>query len=126
MAGQLPIPVKASTQLAELLLHPADLFLNIDPGVNAGLDRCVLGGKAKAVPPHGRQDVVTLHLLVAGDQVDVGVVADMPDMELTRGVRIHRDVVELWLVRIFGDVEDTLGLPSILPFCLDGPVVVFH
>ena len=43
-----------------------------------------LGRYAVIVPPHGIEDVLTLHPLVPGDAVGVGVGKDVPDVEASR------------------------------------------
>ncbi len=76
--------------------------------------------------PIGDSTFLPRHPVIAGEQIDVGVVPQVTHVEFARGIRIHLNVVELGSGRVFGDVEDTLPFPEILPFQFYGPEVVRH
>ncbi len=54
-------PVVAETEAFELATEVVGGLLGGDGGVDAGLDRVLLGGKAEGIPAHGVQNVSALH-----------------------------------------------------------------
>ncbi len=126
MRGQLPPPVVHGTQTLDLLGHLADLGLGVLPGMDAGADGGVLGREPEAVPTDGREDVVPPHRHEAGEQVAVGVVADVTLVQRPGRVGIHAQVVELGPGGVGLHLEDARGGPALLPLGLDLLVWIGH
>jgi hypothetical protein len=65
------------------------------------------------------QDVVTLHAVVARQDIADGVVAHMAHVQLARGVREHGQAVVFGLGRIFGGPVGLFLFPVLLGFRFD-------
>ena len=91
------------------------------------LDRVVLGRETEGVPADGIQDVPALQPALARYGIKSRVGTRMPHVQtLTRRVGELNQGVELGLVRVGLGMENALVLPYLLPFRLDGFVIVFH
>ena len=115
-SGYLSIPVIRKTKLFKLQAH----FFYIIPGPDirmySVLYSCVFGRKAKRVPSHGMQDVISVHLFKPCHHVSYRVISYMPHMELSRRIREHLEAVIFFLGLIFFGVEAVVFLPIFLPF----------
>ena len=85
------------------------------------LDRGVLGRQAERVEAHRPQHRVAVAAAEVRDDVAEHVVADVPHVQLARGVREHLEHVRL-LARVgraglagVGDVEGAALVPDLLP-----------
>ncbi len=118
--GQLARPVVAEAQRLELAAHVVDVGEGPRRRGDVVGQRRVLGRQAEGVPAHRLEHVLAVHALEAGDHVADGVVAHMPHVQLAAGVGEHRQAVELFLRRVFLDVEDAGGVPALLGVLFDG------
>ncbi len=60
------IPVEHAAHFAQLLFHGLDIVQRAVLGVDAGLDRIVLGRQAEGVEAHRLEDFIALHPFHAG------------------------------------------------------------
>ena len=114
-------PIETEAEPLELPLHGGDVRERPFAGRRVVLDRRVLGGQAKGVPAHRMQHVVAAHPHITRQRVADGVVADVPHMQLARGIGQHFEHVVFRLaagVRL-GGVERGIFGPSPLPARLD-------
>ena len=102
------------------MLPSVDVF-----GMDAALDRGVLGRQAEGVPAERMQDVEALQPLQPRDDVADDVVADVPDVRVPGRVREHLEAVKLRLRRIFGDFKGAGVGPVRLPFPVQFLRVIF-
>ena len=111
-----------------MLAEAIDVLLRGDGGMRPRLDGILLGRQAKRVPSHRMEHVETLHALVAAQDVGGGVAFRMADVEARpAGVREHVETVELWLAfRVVRRLERLVFQPVLLPFFLNGGVIVVH
>ena len=121
------VPVEAVAQHLELPREVLDVLLRDDGGVDVVLDGKVLRRQAESVKADGKQDVVALHALLAGDDVHGREGARMAHVQSGRGgVRELDQAVEL-RPRVPGDCGVGFGfLPVFLPFLLNGRKIVLH
>ena len=128
VAGRdLAAPGVAEAEPLELALHPGDVLARPLLRVDAALDGRVLGRQAERVPADRVHHVEAAHRLAARDDVGDAVVADVPDVDVARGVGQHLEAVELGPLRVLRDLEGPLVRPPLLPARLDRlEVVVAH
>src|SRR5437763_17195233 len=81
-------------------------------------DRRVFGRQTEGIPSHRMQHVKALGTAIAGDEIAHRVIADMPDMELARGVRKHLEDIIFRPRRILARDEAVALPPDALPFRL--------
>ena len=125
----LAVPVVAEAERPDLLAEAVHVLLRGDGGMRAGLDRVLLGREAEGVPSHGMQDLEALHALVAAEHVGRGVPLGMPYMQTSPGwIREHVEAVKLRLLaaRSLRRLESLVLQPVLLPFSLNGNVIVVH
>ena len=93
--------------------------------MDAALDGRVLGGQAEGIEADGEEDVVAVHAQEARARVGRRLDVPVADVQVARGVGVHREqvVVGLAVVVEVGVVEPQL-LPASLPVGLDGGRVV--
>ena len=91
------------------------------------LDGEILGRKTESVKADGEKDVVAVHPLLAGDDVNGREGARMTHMKTCGGgIRELDQTVKLRLVAA-GDGGVGLGLlPSVLPFLFNCGKIIFH
>ena len=121
------IQVEAVAEHLELAGEVLDVLRRNDGGVNVVLDGKVLRRQAEGVKAHGVEDVVTLHALLAADDVHRRKRARVADVQASGGrIRELNEAVELGaLVPRHGGVGLYL-LPLVLPFFLNGCEIVLH
>ena len=124
--GELALPGIADAQALELPFHVRDVGERRRLGMNAALDGGVLGRQAERVPAERMQHVVAAQPLRARHDVADDVVADVPDMRVTRRVREHLEAVVLRARRIFSDLERARARPAVLPFLVECLRFVVH
>ncbi|MGX1093623.1 hypothetical protein RKD47_004304 [Streptomyces albogriseolus] len=128
--GERPALVVAQAQPAQLDLHVLDVGLGGHARVRAGLHRVLLGGQAEGVEAQGVQDVVPGHALEAGVDVGGDVAQRVADVQArARGVgeHVHDELLgprdQLGVARQVtlgvGRRVRALGVPEVLPACLD-------
>ena len=120
VAPHLAPPVVDGPEAHQGLLELADPGVGKDPGVRPGLDGGVFGRKAEGVEAQGRENGLTLHRLVADDEVAKGVVAHVALMGRPRRVRVHAEDVEGRPGVVVVDLVGPLVQPPLLPLPLDG------
>ena len=117
MAGcQLAPPVIGIPQTSQLRPHVVDIGISPFGGMNIVLDGRVLGGKAKRVPPHGVQDIISLHSAETGHHVAYGIVAHMPHVNVAGRIRKHLQDIILGPGRIRFTRKNPTFRPQFLPF----------
>src|SRR4029077_21244011 len=79
--GELAAPIEAQAHAAELPAHVVDVLARPTRGVDAALDRRVLGGQAERVPADRMEDVEATHAALARDDVADRVVADVAHVD---------------------------------------------
>ena len=125
--GHLTAPVKAQAQRGELLFEVGD----VGPGeffrMHMVFDGVVLGGQAEGVPAHGIQNIVALHPLFPGHDVQGGVGTGMAHVQARSGGigELHQGV-KFGLGVVIGGVKHAGFLPLGLPFLFDAVKFVFH
>ena len=112
----------------KLLGEVGDVLLGDDGGMDVVLDGVVLRGQAKGIKADGEQHVVTLHPLLAADDVHGGEGTGVAHMEaLTGGIGELDEAVELLPGLVPGDGGEGLFLqPLLLPFLFNGCKIVLH
>ena len=88
--------------------------------MDAALDGRVLGRQSERVPAERMQHVVAAQPLRARHDVADDVVANVPDVRVTRRVREHLEAVVLRPGRIFSDFEGLRAGPAFLPLLVEG------
>ena len=112
LAGRyLSRPVIRETHPLQLPAHMGDVLIGPLCGRNRALDGRVLGRQSECIPAHGLQDITPQHPLIATHHIANRVVADMPHVQLARGIRQHGQAVELFPRRVFNDLETLLLFP---------------
>ena len=116
---------KVAPMRPELAAHLLDVRHRPLAGVDAALDRGVLGGQPERVEADRQEHVVPVHPPVAGDGVRGGHDVPVADVQRPRRVRVHRQQVEarprvIVEIRV---VEAEIG-PLRLPRGFDRRVVV--
>ncbi len=121
------IPIEAEAEHLELLGEVFDVALGDYCGVDMVLDGEVLCGQTESIKAYREQDIVALHSLLAGDNVDSGVGARMADVQACcGGVRELYEAVELGLVRTCLGGIGLLLFPNCLPFLFYFGKIVSH
>ena len=112
LAGRyLSRPVIRETHPLQLSAHMCDVLISPLCRGDRTLDRRVLGREPERIPAHGLQDITPQHPLIATHHIADRVVADMPHVQLARGIRQHGQAVELFPRRVFSDLETLLLFP---------------
>ena len=122
------IPVKAVAQHLQLAGEVGDVVVGDDGGMDVVLDGEVLGGQAEGVVADGEQDVIALHALFTGHDVDGRKGTGMAHMQaLCGGIGKLDQAVKLLPGLVAGDGAVGLGLfPVFLPFLFNGRKIVIH
>ena len=105
--GNLAAPVIGVAHALELRPHVINILVGPLCGRDPALDSGIFGRHAKGIPAHRLQNMLTLHTLVAGNNVADRKYPNVPHVQLAAGVRKHRQAVKFFLVRIFADFETT-------------------
>ena len=123
-----PVPVEGIAQHVKLLGEVGDVLLGNDGRMDVVLDGVVLRGQAKGIKADGEQHVVTLHPLLAADDVHGGEGTGVAHVEaLTGGIGELDEAVELLPGLVPGDSGEGLFLqPLLLPFLFNGCKIVLH
>ena len=122
-----PVPVETVAQHLQLAGEVGDILLCDDGGMDVVFDGEVLRGQAEGVKPDGKQHVIAVHPLFAGDDVHGGEGTGMAHVEpLPGGVGELDEAVELGLLAAVGCGKDLALLPAFLPLGLDGREIVFQ
>ena len=116
--GDLAVPGVADPQALELPFHVLDVAERRDLGMNAALDRGVLGRQAEGVPPERVQHVEAPHASRAGHDVADDVVAHVPHVGVPGRIGEHLEAVELRPRRVFGGLERAGVDPALLPLAV--------
>src|SRR5208337_2621842 len=103
-------------QARQLLAHVADVTERKFRGVTLALDGGVLRRQAKRVPTDGMKHVVALHPHITGQRIANGIVAHVPHVDVTGGVRQHLEHVILFSLGYIS-LEESGLFPTLLPFC---------
>ena len=122
------VPVEGVTQHLQLLGEVGDVVAGHLGRMDVVLDGKVLGGQTEGVKAHGEQDVITVHALLAGDDVHSGVGTGMADMQtVAGGVGELYQTVELGLVGVtVGAGKGLLLIPLGLPLLFNGGEIVLQ
>ena len=119
-AGDLAVPVVEDPHHLEVALAPGDVvegpFLRVQSGV---LHRRVFRGQPECVPAEWMQHLEALHPFHPCERVSHHVVAGVSHVQVTRGVRIHDQVVVLRFRRVVRGLHDAALGPHLLPLRLD-------
>ena len=67
------------------------------------LNRRILSGQAKRIPAHGLQYLFAIEPLKTSNNITQCVGSNMPHMELSAGIREHRQAVKLFLTGLLDD-----------------------
>ena len=123
-----PVPVEGIAQHVKLLGEVGNVLLGNDGRMDVVLDGVVLRGQAEGIEADGEQHVVTLHPLLAADDVHGGEGTGVAHMEaLTGGIGELDEAVELLPGLVPGDSGEGLFLqPLLLPFLFNGCKIVLH
>jgi len=116
--GNFAAPVIGIPHAPQLGAHVFDVFARPLGRMNAVLDGRVLGRHSEGVPAHGMQHVVSVHALEPGDNVANGIVAYVPHVDTSRGIREHLQDVVFGAGRIDFAMKHALFFPDALPFGL--------
>ena len=121
------VPVKAVSQHLQLPGEIGNVFFCNDGRMDMILNRIVLGRQAERIVADRENDVVAVHPLFTGDNVDGGKGARMTHMQARcAGIRELNQPVKL-RARIAGDGGIRfLFFPDVLPFLFNGSEIVFH
>ena len=111
--GQLARPIVAKSERFELIAHVVDVLIGPSRRRHLVRDSRILRGQAKRIPPHRLQYILSLHFLIARDDVTDGVVAHMPHVQTPARIGEHRQAIELFLVSVLGHREDIVLLPQL-------------
>ena len=90
LAGcKLPAPIVAESHAPELGPHGIDI--GIGPFGRMGFigNGGIFGRHAESIPSHGMQDVKSAHTFIAGHHIPDGIIADMSNMNISRGIGKH-------------------------------------
>ena len=121
LAGDdLGVPVERRAHRAQLAAHVLDVAHRPDARVDVARDRGVLGRQPERVEADREEDVVAVHPPEARDRVGRRLDVPVPDVQVARRVRVHREQVELAPARVVevGVVRARL-VPARLPARLD-------
>ncbi len=124
--GEFARPVEREAHALQLGAHGRDIVPGPLRGMDTALARRILGGQAERVPAHRMHHIEAARPAVAGNDITQRVVADMPHMDLARGVREHLEhiVFRAGILRPVGDGEAGAVLPGLLPDGIGGAEVV--
>ena len=117
--GDLAIPIDREAERLQLFFHVGDVVARPLRRRHAIGHGGILGRQTEGVPTHRLQHVLALHARKAREHIADGVVAHMSHVQATRGVREHREAVELLARRILLGGEAALGVPMLLCRALD-------
>jgi hypothetical protein len=117
--GELAVPVIGEAQLLELSPHVVDVLVGPLCRRDLVLHGGILRRQAECIPSHGLQDILTLHALIAADDIADGVVAHVTHVQASAGIGEHGQAIELLPVRVLGDSEHTGLFPMALNPGLD-------
>ncbi len=87
--------------------------------MDPALDRGILRRQTESIKPHREQDVVALHTLEAGPHITGRHSIPVADVNVTAGIRKHRQGIELGLVGIDDGLVELIALPGLLPLRFD-------
>ena len=120
----LGIEVEHGAHLPELRAHPLDVRVGPLTGLDAPLDRRVLGRQPESVEAYREEDPVSVHPHKAGPRIRRRHRVPVPDVQVTARVGEHgqRVVLRLALVLV-GLVQAGLG-PPLLPAAFEGRGIV--
>ena len=116
---ELTLPGVADPEALQLPLHVRDVAARRDLGMDAVLDRGVLGRQAERIPAERMQHVVAAHPLRARHHVADDVVAHVSDVGVAGRIREHLEAVELRLRPIDLNLECACGRPLLLPLRIE-------
>ena len=108
-------PVERQPHGLELLLHRSDVVVGPALGMDAALERSVLGRKPERVPAHRVQHVEAHGALVAGDHVAHRVVAHVAHVDAPRRIGEHLQHVVFRARVVVAGLEDVPLVPDLLP-----------
>ena len=123
-----PVPVEGIAQHLKLLGEVGNVIVGHLGRMDVVFDGVVFRGQAEGVVAHGKQDVISLHPLLAGHHVHGGVGAGVAYMKsLARGIGKLHQTVELRLggVPCLGG-EGLLLQPLLLPLAFNGVGIILH
>ena len=119
-AGDLAVPVVEDPHHLEVALAPGDVVECPSLGMQAGvLHRRVFRRQTERVPAKWVQHLEALHPFHPRERVAHHVVARVAHVQVTRGIRIHDQVVVLRLRRVVRRLHDPALGPDLLPLRLD-------
>ena len=121
----LVLPVEGRAHRPELAAHVVDVLHRPGERVAAALDRRVLGRQPERIEADREEHVVAVHPAEAGQRVARGDDVPVPDVQVARRIRVHRQQVVLGsrVVDQVRLVQPELG-PARLPARLDRRRVV--
>ncbi len=121
----LGLPGERRAHRPELATHVLDVRHRPGEWVPTAPDRGILGRQTEGIEADREEHVVAVHPAIAGERVAGRDDVPVPDMQVARRVRVHRQhvVLGLGVVEEVGLVLARL-LPARLPARLDGCVVI--
>ena len=113
-------PVKGKADAFQLIGELLDVVVRDLAGVNAGLDRGILGRQTVGVKADRKQDIVALQAALAADDLKPRICLDVSDVHArARGVREFDKRVKLRLFAEIHRFEGVVLLPVLLPLGFD-------
>ncbi len=122
----LAVPVERKSQAFKLGFKPLHILPGDDLGMDVVFDRIVLGRQAKRIPSHRIEHVVALQPALAGNDVQRGIRARMPDMQPLPGRvwKLDQNIIFRFGV-VIGSSEHFFFFPNPLPFLFNlGKIVL--
>ena len=121
--GELAFPVDGQAQRLQLALHVGDVAVGPLRRRHLVLDGGVLSWQTEGVPAHRLQHIEAARGVPARQHIADGVVADVPHVQLARGIGEHRQAVIAALARdrrVLDGTKSVVRGPVLLGGGLDG------
>ena len=118
------VPIVDCSHTAELTPHVLHIFCCPPKGMDSTLDGRVLSIQPECVKAHWVKHIVTLHAAEARMSIRWTHRIPVTDMEVTRGVRVHRQLIPLRARVVVVDLVGAALEPALLPFGINSIVVI--
>ena len=125
-SGELPVPVVAEAESAELPPHVVDVVRGPVGGMGATLKRGVLRRQPERIPADGMHDGEAAAAVEPGHHVPDGVVPHVAHVDAPGGIGQHLEAVVVGPRGQVGSPEGALAFPAGLPFRFDAFVESAH
>ena len=122
------VPIEGKSKRFKLGLEMVNVVFGYDFGVDMVFDCKVFGGKTESVPTHRIEDIIALHSLFSGNDIQSGVGTGMSYMKSLSGrIGEFNKSVEFGLGVIGGCGIGFLFVPDVLPLLFNcGIIIAFH